>query len=104
MSFSEWKKYKLGDIAKVQTGPFGSQLHVSDYTATGIPVVMPVNISNEKILTKKIMRVSQETADNLSKHKLNEGDIVFSRRGDVERHAFVHLNNKGWLWHRLPKA
>jgi hypothetical protein len=28
---SEWKEYKLGDIAEVQTGPFVSQLHMSEY-------------------------------------------------------------------------
>ena len=38
---SEWKKVKLGEISQtIQTGPFGSQLHQSDYSVIGIPVVM----------------------------------------------------------------
>jgi len=28
---SDWKKYKLGKIAEVQTCPFGSQLHQKEY-------------------------------------------------------------------------
>lgn len=28
---SEWKEYKLGEVAEIQTGPFGSQLHQRDY-------------------------------------------------------------------------
>jgi hypothetical protein len=28
---SEWKECKLGEVAEVQTGPFGSQLHMSDH-------------------------------------------------------------------------
>jgi type I restriction enzyme S subunit len=35
---SEWKTYKLGEIASVQTGPFGSQLHQSDYVQVGTPI------------------------------------------------------------------
>src|SRR5215510_10534965 len=30
----------------IQTGPFGSQLHQSDYTEEGVPVVMPKDIIN----------------------------------------------------------
>lgn len=97
MSSNGWKTYKLGELAHVQTGPFGSQLHVSDYTEDGIPVIMPANIGDEKVVTEKIARVSQEMADSLSRHKLKIGDIVFSRRGDVERHAFIHPENEGWL-------
>ena len=35
-----------GDI---QTGPFGSQLHASDYVAMGIPSIMPQNIGDNRI-------------------------------------------------------
>ena len=51
---SEWKEYKLGEIADVQTGPFGSQLHQSDYVDVGIPSIMPVNIGDRmNISTEK---------------------------------------------------
>ena len=33
------EEYKLSDIAEIQTGPFGSQLHNEDYVATGTPIV-----------------------------------------------------------------
>ena len=36
-----------GDI---QTGPFGSQLHASDYVPSGIPSIMPQNIGDNRIL------------------------------------------------------
>jgi len=46
---SEWRTTTLGAICEaqggaIQTGPFGSQLHTSDYKDLGIPVVMPTNI------------------------------------------------------------
>lgn len=48
---SEWLHATLGEICSkqngaIQTGPFGSQLHTSDYKEAGIPVVMPTNIGD----------------------------------------------------------
>ena len=38
----KWKTAILSDIStNIQTGPFGSQLHQSDYSIEGTPVVMP---------------------------------------------------------------
>ena len=95
---SEWKEYKLGEVADVQTGPFGSQLHQSDYVAYGIPSIMPVNIGNRlDIITDKIVYVSEEDADRLKKYRVKEGDIVYSRRGDVEKCAYIGTKENGWL-------
>lgn len=95
---TEWKAYKLGEVADVQTGPFGSQLHQSDYVAYGIPSIMPVNIGNRlDIITDKIVYVSEEDADRLKKYRVKEGDIVYSRRGDVEKCAYIGTKENGWL-------
>ena len=41
----KWEKVKLGDIATcIQPGPFGSQLHNSDYSKEGTPIIMPKDI------------------------------------------------------------
>lgn len=81
----------------LQTGPFGSQLHASDYVAAGIPVIMPQDIRAGRIRTDKAARVSPETADRLRRHRLRPGDIVFSRRGDVSRYAIVRDREAGFL-------
>lgn len=81
----------------IQTGPFGSQLHASDYVVEGVPVVMPKNISNRRVSTEGIARVKEVDAQRLSKHRLEVGDVVYSRRGDVERHAWIGKNEAGWL-------
>ena len=42
-----WKHVSLGEISvNIQTGPFGSQLHQSDYSEKGTPVVMPKDLSS----------------------------------------------------------
>lgn len=87
----------LGDVAKIRTGPFGSQLHAHDYTPLGVPVVMPTNIVNRRIDPSSIVRISQTDADRLSQHKLRLGDLVFSRRGEIDKCALVKPQNVGWL-------
>lgn len=95
---SEWKEYKLGEIADVQTGPFGSQLHQSDYVDVGIPSIMPVNIGDRmNISTEKIVYITEEDAMRLSRYRVQNGDIVYSRRGDVEKCAYINESEAGWL-------
>ena len=95
---NQWKMVKLGEIAKsIQTGPFGSQLHQSDYSEVGVPVVMPKDIINGCITEMTIARVEQHHVERLSRHKILEGDILYSRRGDVGKCAFAFKYQEGWL-------
>lgn len=97
-----WRTDKLGLLCdagggKVKTGPFGSQLHESDYSESGIPVVMPQDILDGKIDEARIARVLEAHVERLHKHKLSKGDIVYGRRGDIGRQALVRNENIGWL-------
>jgi len=99
---SEWQTTTLGRICEVQggviqTGPFGSQLHTSDYKESGIPVVMPTNIGDGGIVEDGISRIDQSDVERLSQHKLRLGDIVFSRRGDVTKNALIRPHEIGWF-------
>ena len=95
---SEWKKVKLGEIAStIQTGPFGSQLHQSDYSEEGIPVVMPKDIVNGCISETSIARVEDNHVKRLSRHVISEGDIIYARRGDVGKCAYATKPQAGWL-------
>jgi Type I restriction modification DNA specificity domain len=82
------KKITLGELTGkhgLQTGPFGSQLHAAEYTNLGIPVVMPRDLLEGTISESAIARVPKEVHDRLTKHHLQIGDVVFSRRGNLER-------------------
>ncbi|MYV28355.1 hypothetical protein GQ649_14185 [Rhodococcus sp. DSM 6344] len=99
---STWRDTTLGDLESesngtIQTGPFGSQLHASDYSNEGIPVVMPTNINDLRVDPTGIVRVGDDHVDRLSRHKLRPGDIVYSRRGDVEKCALITDREAGWL-------
>ena len=94
----EWKEYKLGELADIQTGPFGSQLHQHDYVDAGTPCIMPTNIgSHLDIQSDRIAHVKAEDVMRLSKHCVKTGDIIYSRRGDIEKCAFIRPQEEGWL-------
>lgn len=90
-------KAKLGDIADIITGPFGSMLHKSDYKPFGTPVIMPQDIGDRTLSLDSIARVGDEDAARLERYATIENDIVYARRGDVEKHAFITANEVGAL-------
>jgi len=99
---SGWTYKTLGAACEdggggVQTGPFGSQLHASDYVQQGVPSIMPQNIGDNRIIEDGIARISRADAERLSRYLVRAGDIVYSRRGDVERRALVREEEDGWL-------
>ena len=95
---SEWISCKLGGIADVQTGPFGSQLHREDYKLVGTPIITVEHLGDNRITYQNLPLVSDEDKERLSKYLLIEGDIVFSRVGSVDRRAYVSKNENGWLF------
>ena len=82
---------------RIQTGPFGSQLHASEYTIQGIPVVMPQDIDGGNISEANIARISNKRAAELFRHKFQCNDLVFARRGDLGRCAVINQLETGWL-------
>jgi type I restriction enzyme S subunit len=93
---SDWPQTTLGEICAegggfVRTGPFGSQLHQSDYVddPSAVPVVMPKDMAHGRVDRSSIARVDTETAARLSQHLLAAGDVALSRRGDVGRSAWI---------------
>lgn len=94
----EWKECKLGDIAEVQTGPFGSQLKNEQYITGGTPVVTVEHITNFRIIDFDYPSVTDEDKDRLSKYLLKSGDIIFTRVGSVDLSAYVKPHQDGWMF------
>ena len=82
---------------RIQTGPFGSQLHANEYEADGVPVINPTHLEGNRISHSEVPRVSIETAARLTRHKVEPGDILFGRRGEIGRHGLVSNAETGWL-------
>ncbi len=81
----------------IQIGPFGAQLHSYDYTPGGIPVVMPADMTEGKVVLDRIARVPEIKAAELQQHRVLEGDILLPRRGELDRRAWISATEAGWL-------
>lgn len=94
-----WVLTTLGSVCDgaLQTGPFGSQLHADEYQDDGVPVLMPKDLMNCRATLTTAARISPARAEELSKHKLFVGDLLFSRRGDVARFALIDMDSAGAL-------
>ena len=93
-----WEVKRVRDITELlQTGPFGSQLHSSDYSPNGIPVINPSHLKDGHISPDWDCAVNEETFSRLTRHGLQKGDIVFARRGQMGRCALVTEKEAGWL-------
>ena len=88
---------KIGDIASLKTGPFGTQFSAKEYTSEGIPVINVKNIGYGQILENDLDYIHESTRNRLSEHVLKTGDIVFGRKGSVDRHAYIGENHNGWV-------
>lgn len=77
-------------LAEIRTGPFGTQLKASEYVEAGRPVLNVRNVGLGDVRAEKLEYIDEETADRLAVHLLKKGDIIFGRKGAVERHAFIN--------------
>lgn len=96
-----WERLPLDSVCSdgdgIQTGPFGSQLHQSDYSEGGVPVVMPKDLIDFRVAVDGIARIPESLATKLSRHRMRAGDTVYGRRGDIGRRAFISARQVDWM-------
>ena len=60
-------------------------------------MVMPADIVGGKLDERRIARVATSHVERLVRHKLQIGDIIYGRRGDIGRQALIRDAQSGWL-------
>lgn len=94
---SHWRINRLKYCCSVKTGPFGTQLSADEYTETGTPIVNVKNIGYGNIIEEDLDYIPDEVKKRLSVHILQAGDIVFGRKGAVDKHAIIDERHEGWV-------
>lgn len=88
-------KVFLKNIAEIQSGPFGTQLHKDEYVEKGVLMLNAKNIGNGVVLTESVDYVSENVCSRLSQYVLQDGDILFGRAGSIERHTYIDKRYAG---------
>jgi type I restriction enzyme S subunit len=113
---SEWTQITLGELLEqfgggIKTGPFGTKLKASEYSSDGVPVISVGEVQlGRLVLHERTPRVGPDVTTQMPEYLLHEGDIVFGRKGAVERSARVNAEQSGWFLGsdgirvRLPKT
>ncbi len=93
----------LGDLidasgGSIQTGPFGTKLKASEYTETGVPVISVGEVGFGRIsLHDKTPRVDSSIWERMPEYLLKTNDIVFGRKGAVDRSAHIKPHEDGYF-------
>lgn len=94
----EWAVARVGDVADVKTGPFGSSLHERDYVTDGTPIITVEHLGECGVMHRNLPLVSDSDCLRLRAYSLDVGDIVFSRVGSIDRNALICEAEAGWLF------
>jgi type I restriction enzyme S subunit len=75
-------------------GPFGTQLHVSDYKREGIPVIRVKNIGINEFLDDDLVYISEEKHKELIRSRITENDIIIAKTGATFGKACLFPSDK----------
>ena len=74
-----WVWTRLGSLpVDVFDGPFGSNLKSTDYVSSGVRVIRLENIGSSGFIDGKESFITEQKYEQLKKHKVGHGDIIFS--------------------------
>lgn len=97
------KELTLGEVlsssgGSVKTGPFGTKLSASEYSALGTPVISVGEVGYGTIsVSARTKRVGQDVITRMPEYLLQHGDIVFGRKGAVDRSAWIRAHEAGYF-------
>lgn len=92
-----WKRKNIGELSintkgAIKTGPFGSQLLISELVSEGIPVYGIDNVQKNQFVHAKPKFITAKKYDQLIAFKIKADDILITRTGTVGRTCLAPKN------------
>ena len=90
-----YETYRVADlIDEIAMGPFGSNIKVSCFVDSGVPVLNGSNLDDFSLSEKAFRYVTREKADSLNKANAHRGDIVITHRGTLGQIVFIPQDSR----------
>lgn len=80
-------------IEVISMGPFGSNIKVSNFVSSGVPVLNGKNVSGIKLNEDTFNYVTKEKAKSLGKANAKRGDVVITHRGTLGQICYIPENS-----------
>lgn len=95
----DWRMKSIREFANIKTGPFGTLLKADEYSGSdGVPLISVGEIGPGRFrITEHTPLVPEKVVRRLPQYVLRAGDIVFGRKGAVDRSALVTQAEDGWF-------
>ena len=91
----KYETYRVADlIDEIAMGPFGSNIKVSCFVDSGVPVLNGSNLEGFSLSEKEFRYVTREKADSLNKANAYRGDIVITHRGTLGQIVFIPQDSR----------
>ena len=91
----DYETYRIADlIDEIAMGPFGSNIKVSCFVDSGVPVLNGSNLEGFSLSEKTFRYVTRKKADSLNKANAQRGDIVITHRGTLGQIVFIPQDSK----------
>lgn len=90
-----YETYRIADlIDEIAMGPFGSNIKVSCFVDSGVPILNGSNLEGFSLSERTFRYVTRKKADSLNKANAHRGDIVITHRGTLGQIVFIPQDSK----------
>lgn len=86
----DWRVSAIESLVdEVSMGPFGSDITVSNFVSSGVPVLNGSNVAQERLYDSFENFVTPEKARTLKKAVARRGDVVVTHRGTIGQISYI---------------
>ena len=91
---ADWDCLQASEVIdEISMGPFGSDITVSNFVSSGVPVLNGYNVSQIMLIDKFQNFVTPKKAKELKKAVAHRGDIIVTHRGTIGQVSYIPDNS-----------
>jgi type I restriction enzyme S subunit len=86
----DWEVKAIEELSeRIAMGPFGSDIKISTFVPTGVPVVSGQHLRGTLLEDSEFNFITNEHASRLKRSNVQRGDVVFTHAGNIGQVAYI---------------